>query len=630
MLPDLIRAAASETGVFAGLRRGFGLRVPNARLTVQSDGEIFIEPWPELKERGRTRVSVPDLRRSGKQTEGRERAVPLCDRADYTLGLVGKDGPEKAALLHRGYLRDLKAAADTTQSPRLERAYAALSDPHKVKRAIAEAVFPATSPLDSASVVAVCDEEGPLFEDPDYIPYWQDYVSREIVEQDAPRQQCSCCGRDQQEVVDRLPSEVVLTGQKCQISSFNAAAFQSYGKSQTRQASICVECASKAPAVMQVMLQEGSGHSRLVYRHSPRSGPSEPMKCLTAIWWVEPPTRPTARATDLLARLASVEANLPALVGLDVDGVTPVPDPRQIHKLLGTTMAGGDRRDTILDEVAFHVVLMAPNTGRLIVRDHLRQDITSLLASAKRFLLAARGYRYDDRERTIVRRPFGSASLARLLHNRGAETPTLLRSLLRTAMCGEAPPAAVSQTAKAKLTRLLVKGERDDGIQDATMAALLLHLNYTDPRYRDMTEAQEITEDMVEALDSVAFLCGRLLAMMDVIQRASDPKVPKTSAEKIISLAATFPGRTMRSLMKRTVAVYLTKLRDRSPGLAYIHNTAFNALAERIALKGGVPEMLNASEESEFMIGFLMQRSQSQNRAKPVRPHETEAAVAAK
>lgn len=616
MLPDLLSVASSGTGIFAAGRPGFSLRAADARVTVRSLSGLFIEPWPEIDARTKARVLAPDLRRSGKQVEGREGAIPFFDRADYTFGLVGDDGPVKAGLLHRGYLRVLGEAAEETGSQRLRQALEALSDARAVSLAVAEAK--SRFDLGQRSVVAVYDDEGPLFDDTDFTTFWQDRVSLEIVDAKAPRQQCSICGTADQPVVSKFPSEVVLTGQKCQITSFNAASFQSYGKEQTRQASICVRCASALPAAMQAMLQPSSGHSRVVYRHTPKSGTSDPMKSLTAIFWVEPPPASALDGLDWEATFADfdMEGTLSASIGLvetqdlQEGERTAAPHPDQILSLLRGIAVGADpRRAKAIDAAAFHVVLLAPNTGRLIVRDHLRRNITPMLESAGRFLRAARGFRFDEKERVLIRKPLGVASLGRLLHQRGSEPPTLVRSLLRSAMTEETTPVALRQIAVSRLVGMLVKGQRDDAVHDAAIAALLLHLSYTNPRYRTMAESNEITEDQVEHMTSAAFHSGRLLAVMDAIQRTTDPKIPKTSAEKIVATAAAFPARAMVPLQKRTIAVYVPKVADKYPGLARLYGAALDATVRRaVECGGGIPDHLDASQQSEFLAGFSLQR----------------------
>lgn len=123
-----------------------------------------------------------------------------------------------------------------------------------------------------------------------------------------------------------------------------------------------------------------------------------------------------------------------------------------------------------------------------------------------------------------------------------------------------------------------------------------------------MAESNDITEEAVERMDSAAFHSGRLLAVMDAIQRTTDPKIPKTSAEKIIPTAAAFPARAMMPLQKRTIAVYVPKVADKYPGLARVYGAALDATIRRAVECGGIPEHLDASQQSEFLAGFSLQR----------------------
>jgi CRISPR-associated protein Csd1 len=618
MLPDLVRAAGDGHGIFAELRPAFRKRSPDARAIICSDGRLVIEPWPTV-DGHRDKIFAPDARRSGTPTKGREGAIPLCDRADYTFGIQDREKPPgRSDLLKEGYLRMLHDAADATALTPLLDLHAALSDPVRVRNALAKALpLFGGNVLAPQAVVACYDDNGPLFARPEFISWWQGQVAESATAGGGSiKQQCSICGQ-MGVPVETIRNEIYLTGQKCQVSSFKPTSFQSYGKAQTLQASICAGCASLVPSALLALLGDQS-HSALVYRHAPKGRASDAMKCLTAVWWLEAP-QPTPELSpatgedggvDWESALAEMESELPAAAGLTgSDDVRPLPHVDQARAIFQKIRSGGDgRRVAMLDRTSFHVALLAANTGRLIVRDYLRVDISKLLDCIKAFLLAARGFRFDQTTREIVRYPFGAASLARALHSGGSESPTLLRGLLRTALQGDAPPPAILPLVVPKLIRSVVKGEADGPQADAAIAALLLYLIHTDSRFRNM--ADEITPEILEQNESAAFQAGRVAAVLDGIQRASDPRIPKTSVEKMIVAMAAGPAAAISQLLRRAITVYLPKVRAKiSVSTGERFAAQLDDAVAAVHARGGFPPRLVGAAQAEFMTGFCVTRS---------------------
>jgi CRISPR-associated protein, Csd1 family len=66
--------------------------------------------------------------------------------------------------------------------------------------------------------------------------FWVKHLEQEFVS--SLQGQCASCGQVTR-LLQTLPQEVVLPGQKCQITSFNREAFKHFGKDQTLNAPLC-------------------------------------------------------------------------------------------------------------------------------------------------------------------------------------------------------------------------------------------------------------------------------------------------------------------------------------------------------------------------------------------------------
>ncbi len=104
---------------------------------------------------------------------------------------------------------------------------------------------------------------------------------------------------------------------------------------------------------------------------------------------------------------------------------------------------------------------------------------------------------------------------------------------------------------------------------------------------------------------SIAYLCGRVFALMEGIQRAALGKdINAGIRERFFSAASLTPATTFGRLSKMSQQ-HLTKLKGEKPGLAVVLDRELQAL---IAQVDQFPGILSLEEQGQFAIGYYHQK----------------------
>jgi CRISPR-associated protein Csd1 len=122
---------------------------------------------------------------------------------------------------------------------------------------------------------------------------------------------------------------------------------------------------------------------------------------------------------------------------------------------------------------------------------------------------------------------------------------------------------------------------------------------------------------MKESLDpdnlSPAYICGRIFAVLEGIQRAALGKdINAGIRERFFTFASTSPSSAFGRLMKMTQN-HLTKLKNEKPGLAVTLDKELQNLFSSI---NGFPMIFNLEEQGQFAIGYYHQKQDTFKRAR--------------
>ena len=448
--------------------------------------------------------------RSGKVSESNLKPALLVDNAKYALGLSAANTLARQSFEHRGFKDILQRAIEATGDAEASQVHEFLHLHWPVQGSgIERKVLDTVKPADRVAF-RVGTSEYP-FERAALQRFWCDHLREEYSGKPG---YCAVCGRHQP-ILRVLPWQVPLFGlYSCPISSFNASAFDSFGKKQTANSPLCFDCAATASSVLQFLVDsERERHSRVLARDESKGGGKAPLKNQLAVFWLNGlPEAPGGELNfDLEAALAE-----PMTTSADRDG--PPPDPSHADALYGLPWRASASGLEIA-RTRFYVAVLSPNKSRLVLRDWIDTSLNAVCNKLKR---------YDD-ARTIVSadgRSLGRIPVQEMLwalrpwKSRSAgDSANLVRGLVRTAYMGALPPPELLEIAVQRF-RVPVRPGRQDETKfetwrQAQAAAIKLVLTY------GTEEAITLQSVNIEGR-SAQHLCGQLLAILEEAQlRAS-------------------------------------------------------------------------------------------------------------
>ncbi|RIK40967.1 MAG: type I-C CRISPR-associated protein Cas8c/Csd1 [Chloroflexi bacterium] len=480
----------------------------------------------------------------------------LADTAEYALGWGRED---RARRYHEAFIELVRACAQDVREPAVDAVLRYLELPDE-QRAPRPADFET-----ERNVTFSVDGVFPI-DLPSVRAWWAAYADRSAGAGDA-NTQCLVCGQFKP-IVDRLPFPIKgLSGIGGQPSgsaliSANASAFESFGLSANYTAPTCAECAEKFCKALNTLI---AGEDTRLYL-----GP------LLYVFWTREPT--TYRFGSTVAE----------------------PTAQNVAELLtAARKARTGAQD--LDPNHFYCVSLAGSGGRVAVRDWIDVTLTEAQANLARYFAA----QHIVNRSGVAGEYIGIKQLIRTLEppGKGDVAPSVPRLLMRAALHGDPLPTwLLAQTLRrihaeqgavghprAALIKLVLATNDERGIyQQRNLDALEAYMSGLDPENR-----------------SAPYLCGRLLAVLDSIQRAALGQRNATIIDRFFGAASTAPVSVFGRLV-RGAQPHLAKMRRDRPG-AYV--ALESRLQEILAGIDTFPRTLSINQQGEFVLGYYHQRA---------------------
>ena len=562
------------------LPRGYGRAFLTKRIVLNADGMLVnvesLSGETKGKLHGR-RFAVP---REQPQRTVTIRPRLIQDNANYALGIAGpEDKPAKVAERHQAFLNLLRQCASETGEPSvqailrfLESGGASQVAERGIDPNLDEFLFDVdgTIPSDLASVQAFWskDEEGLR---------GTDLVTGE-----------------ETSMVERMPIPIkgVPGGQVSgtMLVSVNNASGESYGLSAAQNSPLGAATAEAVCNGLNALLASPN--------HSLRLG-----ETVYLYWTRSPEERDVLRA---LKSDGEEEARLlrePWLAGVR----RREPDSRNVGAYLRAPLAGGAPVE--VDSADFFLLALSANSSRIVVRDYHETTLDKAQSRLGRWYasLALVGL---DGEPT---RPYSAFALATsLFRDAQKEMPKHLPvELVRGALLGSPLPLDLLVRA---VRRNVVEGgpySTYKGVRSLSTARLCLTkaVLLSQNAFHDL----DLTTMLLEDKQSPAYVCGRLLALLDTVQYYAlrDPKTGRASTNATVvdrnyGAASTTPAIVLPLLIGNATKAHLPKIRKVNPG-------AFAALSERmesvLALLSEYPSSLDATGQGFFSLGFYHQKA---------------------
>lgn len=472
----------------------------------------------------------------------------LADNAEYTLGLARDPSKvERVAACHRAYLDLIGRCSATTREPAVETVGRFLTgDPLSGLKLPPDFDRGATITFRVDGVLPVDLPGVQAFwaaaNDPDADP-----------NRPAPVMQCLVCGRERP-VLERLQGKLkgIPGGQTSGTSliSANADAFESYGLAASLIAPTCLECGERFTKGANALLADRSsridlgGVAFLIWTRQ---------KVEFSFW-------------ELLAE----------------------PKPEQVRQLLGS--AYSSRGLPEVDDTAFYATALSGSGGRAVVRDWIDTTIGEVRRHLAEWFRgqAIVGTRGEEPQ------PMGLYPLVlSLVRDSRDLAPPTPRALLRTALTGAPLPMDL-------LFQAVRRNRAEQGITRPRAALIKLVLLSRHP-----TDKEDTMVQLEPHNQTPAYLCGRLLAVLEEVQRLAVPGAKETIVDRFFGTASSAPSSVFGRLL-RGAQPHLAKLERDRPG-------AWRALQSRLEeVQSGLmlfPRVLTLEDQGLFALGYYHQRA---------------------
>lgn len=510
----------------------------------------------------------------GKKNRGKEMVMPhvmktrnikanlLAENAEYALGILRprkesrnpKTPAEEAAERHSAFVEQVRDCAEQTEEPTVRSVL-------RFVESVDPSVLPLPADFDPNSNLAftVVTRGGDI--QPTELGIVQEYwgAQKKANESVTADFECLVCGA-RGPVVQRMQLKVkgipgLSTG--LALISANEPPFFSYGLENSQNSPVCDDCATAFGRSLNKLIAEPATHYRV--------GPVQ------YVFWTK------------------------EFVPISWGDYFANPDPAQVRALLESVYSGrGGGVD--FDAMPFYATALSASGGRAVVRDWLETTV----GSAKAHL--ARYFRLQD----LVDwngEPGAPSSVSRLTNAtlripKGANdeaSPNVPRALLRVAIGGGRLPESLLYEA-VKRNRAEQRVLRD--------RAVLIKMTLASRRGDE--EGREWMVELDENTDEPAYLCGRLLAVLDAIQYAALGSVNATAVDRFYGTASSAPITVFPRLISGATP-HLGKLRRERRRTYLALDGQVQAVLDR--LRRNFPTVLTLEDQGLFALGFYHQKA---------------------
>jgi len=347
------------------------------------------------------------------------------------------------------------------------------------------------------------------------------------------------------------------------IVSANAEAFESYGLRSSLIAPTCAKCAERYAKAANALLRGKDTSIRV--------------GLLAYIFW----TRKQG--------------------GFSVFSFLDRPSPDNVKALVMSVWKG--RGVPGIDDDDFYAAAFGASGGRVAVRDWIETTVGVVKRNLARWFALQRIVDSSGAEgEPLGLWPLASATIPSNTVNAASEiNPNVPRVLLHAALKGAPLPKWLLYQA--------VKRNRAERTITRPRAALIKTIL--------LSWKKNFKEGEMERLDerntSPAYLCGRLLAVLESVQKRAIRKA--TIVDRFFGTASSAPASVFGRLIRGSQS-HLGKIRNENEG-------AYNALEQRIekivAGLDGFPHVLTLEEQGLFSLGYYHQRAHDRASAKAYR-----------
>jgi len=374
---------------------------------------------------------------------------------------------------------------------------------------------------------------------------------------------CLVCGKHKP-VLRRLPSKLkgIPGGQVAgtALISANAEAFLSYGLEASLIAPTCRDCAEKFTYAINTLIGTESSHLRvgnLIY-----------------IFWTREPTK------------------------FDFFNLLNSPTPEMVGELLKAAFKGRKQESEDEFDNAFYATAFSASGGRAVLRDWIETTVPAVRLNLARYFALQRIMGFQGQLEVFPLRRLGNATVP-LRKGRPDEdklAPQIPQVLMRAALHGDLMPFSLLQAATNRC-------KAEQGV-NAVRAALIKMVILSQKVIK--SEKEDFMMQLELDIREPAYLCGRLLAVVEATQRAALPGIKATLTDRYYGAASSAPASVFGPLLRGAQA-HLSKLRKtRMPAYLALDARLQDILA---GLQNNFPKTLSLTDQGLFALGYYHQKA---------------------
>lgn len=409
----------------------------------------------------------------------------------------------------------------------------------------------------------------------------QDAWQTDLTESDAsgPRGACLISGVNDVPLVATVDTKIKLAGTAVgggAIATFNASAYESYGKTQTYNSPLSKDASFKAYNALNYLIADSRHHFKLAGT--------------TVVFWTEKKTQ--------------TENLMPWLFGGETPPNGAAQDDALLQKLeafwKAVSFAGDPDLSGVGDDVTtpFYMLGIEANSARIVVRFWQEGTLGDLV-------LRLRKHQEDLK---IEKRFAGDADvipLYMLLRQTARDNdgipPLLGAELLRAVINGIPYPKSLYQLTLNRINLSHDKDGYDVGSKVSYLQAAIVKAFLT-----RNTKTGELTMSLNTENKNPAYLLGRLFATLEKTQNESSGGVNAGVGDKFYSSASATPRIVFPTLLD-LFRKHVSKLGKEKPGLAIVREQLVGEILDGINSIDGFPGNLSLEERGLFALGYYQQ-----------------------
>jgi CRISPR-associated protein Csd1 len=539
----------------------------------QFEGCICLKGTKKSEKKGKE-FEAPDRKRAGKTI----RPKLLFDTFEYVLGIGRPDvAAEKVAEYHSQFKALVQDCANETDEPTVKAVASFLAswEPSRDRILLPKDINPSENVTFRVGDIFPADAKSGLTQVQEF---WMKSLSSNDSDEgnslvSSPRMQCLVT-QEIAPIAKRMPISIKGLGAiggnptGTELVSANQKPFTSYGLENSLSSPISIGAAERfAKAINHLIADQ---------RHRTYIGSK-----VAYIWWTREET------------------------GFNPLNFLNQPKVEEVESLLKSPFSG--QQASGLDDVKvnqFYALALTANNARAVVRDWLETTVPNVRANLQQWFQAQQMVDLYG----ASPRPLGVYTLAASVYRDATKEmqPTAPTALIRNALHGDRIP----EDMLVKLVR------RNHTEQEITYPrAVLLKLIFSsNPNRREMMQNMEKLnpDPNLQGLDLEAYACGRLLAVLESIQKAALGSVNASLTDRYYGSASSTPAVAFPPLL-RGARAHLSKLRKAKTG-------AYKALEERLeevmVILPTFPKTLGLQQQGLFGLGYYHQRASDRAAAK--------------